>query len=858
LANAAVKEGALPRTGAPGVLHTRHRRCALAGWLALAAFATPVVAAAAPRRVDIAAGTPMARALTAFSAQTDIEILFNPALVTGLRAPRVRGRLEADEALDRLLAGSGLVARWRGGRLLIERGAPERPPPPAAPVAPIVSAEIDAVMVTALRRATAEQNTPLSIRAISGEALNAAGAVTFERVAQRLPGLTLTSTGVGRMRMTLRGVYGSGEATTALYYNDIPVSGPSGTTADPGGSFPDLLLVDVDRLEVLRGPQGTLYGSSAMGGAMKVAFNRADPSRDQLGLEIEGGVVGGRAGGAVTAVANKAFADDRAAVRLTAYRRDEAAFSDNARLGLQGVNAGRTVGGRLAAVWRPSEALRFDLLLASQDSRLNDTGAGAPGEPSHVSRNFVRTPFDSEVLFGALSMESRLPGVRFSASLARYQWNNTRQIDYTGTLQAERGSAAGCARWLALGSSLGCDAGQMGAYASYVDSRTPGLLYQPIDLTADVREARLTSDRDGPLQWTVGVFSETRSDTIDSQVRVADPRTGLPVDAAGFTGRRIVDTRLDQVAVYGEATLAVDDRSDITIGARRFSYDKKTVGEVLVVNIISDTSGGNFRNRVEENGWSVKGMASRRFTPRVMGYMQVSQGFRPGGINTAPGLPSGLQAYGSDTLWNRELGLKSRWLGGRLSANLALYSIDWRDMQYSATSDNGAFAFVTNLGRARIDGAEFDATWSRKGAKVGFNLAATEAVLSRDQTTGALAGLGREGDHLPAVPRVAFTLWGETRRELAGGAALILTGSAAYVGESRSTFESVSPGAGRDLGGVTLIDGRVAVEVGRRSVGVFVENLLDSDAPLFITAGRLPQSFSPQPRRVGLSIRFAY
>ncbi|MDG2531777.1 TonB-dependent receptor domain-containing protein [Caulobacter endophyticus] len=838
-------------------MHTRHRRCALAGWLALAAFATPVVAAAAPRRVDIAAGTPMARALTAFSAQTDTEILFNPALVVGLRAPRVRGRMEADEALDRLLVGSGLVARRHGGRLLIERGLAGRAAPAPSP-APMASAEIDAVMVTALRRTTAEQNTPLSIRVVGGEALKAAGAVTFERAAQRLPGLTLTSTGVGRMRMTLRGVYGSGEATTALYYNDIPVSGPSGTTADPGGSFPDLLLVDIDRLEVLRGPQGTLYGSSAMGGAVKVGFNRADPSRDQLGLEIEGGVVGGEAGGAVTAVANKAFADDRAALRLTAYRRDEAAFSDNARLGLKGVNAGRTTGGRLAGVWRPSEALRFDLLLAGQDSRLNDTGAGAPGEPSHVSRNFVRTPFDSHVWLGALSMEARLPGTRFSASLARYEWDNTRQIDYTGTLQAERGSAAGCARWLALGAGLACDTGQMAGYASYVDSRTPGLLYQPIDLTADVREARLSSDRDGPLQWTVGVFSETRRDTIDSQVRVADPRTGLPVDAAGFTGRRIVDTRLDQVAVYGEATLAVDDRSDVTIGARRFSYDKRTIGEVLVVNVISDTSGGNFRNRVEEDGWSVKGLASRRFAPGVMGYIQVSQGFRPGGINTAPGLPAELQAYGSDTLWNRELGLKSRWLSGRLSANLALYSIDWRDMQYSATSDNGAFAFVTNLGRARIDGVEFDATWSRAGSKLGFNFAATEAVLTKDQTSGALAGLGREGDHLPAVPRTAFTLWGETRRELAGGATLILGGSAAYVGESRSTFESVNPGAGRDLGGVTLIDGRAAIEIGRRSVGLFVENLLDSDAPLFITAGRLPQSFSPQPRRIGMNIRFAY
>lgn len=822
-------------------------------------MAAPLAVAAAPRWIDIAPGTPMARALTTFSAQSDTEILFNPALVRGLAAPRVRGAMEADEALRRLLAGSNLAIRRHDGRLLIERAAvASAPRPPSRPAPePAVPAEIDAVMVTALRRAASEQDVPLSIRVLSGEALAGAGVMTFDGAARRLPGLTLTSTGVGRMRMTLRGVHGSGEATTALYYNEVPVSGPSGTTADPGGSFPDLLLVDLDRVEVLRGPQGTLYGSSAMGGAVKVGFNRADLSQDLAAVELEAGLVGGRASDAAVVVANKAFADGRAGLRLTAYRRDEAAFADNARLGLHGVNAGRTLGARLSAAWRPHEDARIDLLLAHQDSRLDDTGAGSPGEPSYISRNFVRTPFDSQVWFGTLSLDARLRGARLAATVARYEWRSIRQIDYTGTLQAEREGAAGCVRWLAL--AAGCGPEQMAAYAAYVDSRTPGLLYQPIDLLADVREMRLTSDSPSRLQWTVGVFSETRRDSIDSQVRVADPHTGRPLDEAGFTGRRIVDTRLEQVAIYGEAAWALDRASELTLGARRFAYDKTTRGRVLTVNVISDTSGGNFDNRVRESGWSAKASASRRFAPGLTGYAQLAQGFRPGGVNTAPGLPADLQAYGADTLWNRELGLKSRLAQGRLTANLALYRIDWRDMQYSAVSTNGAFAFVTNLGRAQVDGAEVDVVWSvSQRAKLGFNFAATEALLTRDPVAGQGAGLGVKGDHLPAVPRTAWTLWAEARHPLPGGASLTANGAAAYVGRSRSTFESASPAMGRDLGGVLLLDGRVAVEKGRGSVGLFVENLLDADTPLFITAGRLPQSFSAQPRRVGLSVRLLH
>lgn len=829
--------------------------------LAVAGVTVSSAQAAERYWIDIPARVPLAQALTTFSTQTDHEILFKPDLINGLRAPRVVGRLDVDAGLARLLKGTDLTVRRFDGRLLIER--PALAAPRRVIVEPDTRIDLEPVMVTALRRPTLELETPLSMRVLSGADLGRSGIETFDRAAQRLPGLTPTSTGTGRTRLTLRGVYGSGEATTALYYNDVPVSGPSGTTADPGSSFPELLLVDLDRLEVLRGPQGTLYGASAMGGAVKAVFSRPDLATSSLSVAAESNLTARKSGGGQTLILNHAVRPGKAALRVTAYRRQDAAFADNDRLGLPDVNDGLVEGARLGLLVKPGAGLTVQLTLALQDGRVDDTGAAAPGQPAHVSRNFVRTPFDSRIAFGATAVEWRGAGVRVTASAARYEWSSTRFIDYTGTLLGERSSAAGCRRYLRLTDGAACDTGQAAVYAGYVDSRSPGLLHQPIDLQADVREVRASSDGGGDgegfLAWTVGLFDEAREDVIDSQVLVADATTGLPVWSSGFTGRRIVETRLTQRAAFGEVTLGADRDTSLTLGARRFVYDKNTLGRALVVNVISDTSAANFNTSVSERGWSLKVLGSHWFTPDLLGYAQLSQGYRPGGINTAPGLPTSLAAYSADSLWNREIGLKGSWFEARLGLQAALYSVDWQDMQYAAVSTNGAFGFVTNLGRARIDGVELDATWTPEpGLRLGLNLAATAPVLTEDQATGELAGLGSKGDTLPAVPDVSVTTWAEHRRPL-GEAMLTLNASAAYIGRSRSTFESTAAASdNQSLGGVLLIDTRATLERGPGALSLFVENLLDSDEPLFVTTGRMPQVHGPRPRRVGISLRLAY
>ncbi|WP_369059293.1 TonB-dependent receptor [Caulobacter sp. 73W] len=821
-----------------------------------AAVAAPAQAAPSAR-FDIPAGWPLERALTAFSAQSDRDILFSPALVEGLKSRKVSGRLGSDAALDQLLRGTGLTWRSFQGRVLIERVAVAQAPvqPPAPPEPP---SDLDGLVITALRRPTVDQLTPMSVRAIPQSELDRSGVATFERATSTTPGLVATATGVGRNRLTLRGVYGSGEATTALYYDDVPVTGASGTTADPGSSFPELVLVDVNRLELLRGPQGTLHGASAMGGALKVMFNRPDLNAASGSLDLEGSTSAGHGGQAGTLVVNRPLVDGVVGMRVTAYHRTEPAFIDNSRLGLSAVNDSRTNGVRVGIGAKPTDDLTLNFMLTRQTEELDDSSAWTPTGGSYVSTNYGRLPFEGKVTFAVASADWRVRGVRLAAMAAAYKWNSHRRSEYSGVLLAERTSEAGCSRYFSLGSAVSCSVEQMSRWTAYVDSRSPGLLTQPVDMESQVVELRATSDGRGFIGWTFGLFGETREDSIDSQVVVLDAATGVPLEFAGFTGRRAVDSRFQQRAAYGEIIVGADRDTSLTVGARRFDYKRTTIGRTLVVNVISNTAEGNFNKSASETGWSLKFVGSHRLNTRVLLYAQASQGFRPGGINTVPSLSQELAAYRADSLWNYEMGVKGNWLDGRLTANGAVYRIDWRDMQYTAASPNGAFSFLANIGRARINGAEADVTFDPRGPwRTGLNLAYADGVLTEDQESAIAAGLGSAGDRLPVVPRFAAGAWVEYARPLSSRLDLLLRADATHTGRSHSAFASSSADDTR-LGGVMLVNLRAGVRTHAWNLGAYVENVLDDDSPSFASTGRQPQVYGPRPRRVGVAVGYAF
>jgi outer membrane receptor protein involved in Fe transport len=799
---------------------------------AAALLAPPYAQAAgaeAVSRFDIPA-QPLSQALNQLALQSNREILFSPRLTAGRRGPPLRGAFSPEDALARLLEGSGLMVRLEGRSFLIQPIPAPLPAPHPATAKPSPQSDsndpLESVVVTALKRDSQMQKTPLSITVLTGETLSRLGMVDLERAAPLLPGLKLISTSFGR-RLVLRGVYGAGEATTGLYYDETPMTGPVGTTADPGVMTPELALVDVDRIELLRGPQGTLYGSGSMGGALRVLFRR--PDLDDAGGFVSANAAslrhGGQAGG-VTAAVNPVIVPGVLAARLTVYDLDTPGAIDNVRLGLSDVDSTEVKGARLGVQWRPNDRLSVLLSATTQTTHRDDISAWHDVAGPWRTRHAARAPFDGQIDLASASLHWRGDAVEVTATASWYRWRLTRRSDYSGVLLGERDSASGCARYYAL--SGACDGGQMQGYASYVDSLYPAILNQPAKLTSSIQEVRASSVRDSPISWTVGLYNEVRDDHIDSQVPHVDSLTGAPQQPVVLIGQRSIDNHLSQSAVFGEISYDPAPETRLTLGARRFSYVKRDRGEVQIPNVVSGTwAGYAIDARSPEQGWSLKALASRQFTADVLGYVQVSQGFRPGGVNVVPGLTDALAPYRSDRLTNYEAGLKSQSTGHRFTANLATYQIDWRDMQYSAQTQNRAFSFLTNIGASRIRGIEAEfAARSLWGWDAAASATFTDARLTADQITNTAIGLGLEGDRLPIVPRFATAGSLERRWSLANEMEGRLRLDAAYTGTSRSAFNPGNPDYLK-MGGYATFGVSFGLEHASWRGELAIDNLLD-------------------------------
>ncbi|MDR6624973.1 TonB-dependent receptor [Caulobacter segnis] len=806
------------------------------------------------RRFDLPA-QPLSQALNQLALRSDREILFSPTLTLGRRSPSLSGTFTAEQALARLLAGSGLTFRLEGRSFLVVPAPKPREEPEArpSPVAPPI--DLDSLVVTALKRSSLVQRTPVSMVVVDGEQLSRMAMANIEQAAPMLPGLKLISTAFGR-RLVLRGVHGAGEATTGLYYDETPMTGPVGTTADPGVMAPELALVDVDRIELLRGPQGTLYGSGAMGGALRILFKRPDLGGDTglVGVSVASLAHGGRSASAA-AVLNAVVVPDALAVRLTAYDQRQPGVIDNIRLGLSDVDDSRVRGVRLAALWEKSPRLSVLVSGSHQSSHRGDISAwndtAGPWRTVHAGR----APFDGDIDLASAVVKWRGDAVDITAVSSWYRWKLVRRSDYSGVLLGERTSAAGCRRMFSIAAA--CSGAQMAGYSAYVDSVYPAILNQPADLTARIHEIRAASIGSGPLRWSLGAYSEVREDYIDSQVRHVDPATGGPVEPTVLIGRRDIENHLSQHAVFGEASYAVAPGAELTIGARRFDYVKRDRGAVQIPNVISGTwMDYAIDARARERGWSLKALASREFAPGLFGYAQISQGFRPGGVNVVPGLPETLAVYRSDRLDNAELGLKSQSADRRLALNLALYRARWRDMQYAAQTQNRAFNYVTNIGAARIQGLEVEGT-ARKVA--GWDLAAsltlTDARLTADQVANSAIGLGLKGDRLPSVPKVSASASVERRWTLADALTARLRFDAHYAGVARSAFNAGNADYLK-MGGYAAFGVSAGLENRAWSADLSVENLLDRAG----RASAARNTFGPveyfgiMPRAVRLSL----
>jgi outer membrane receptor protein involved in Fe transport len=719
------------------------------------------------------------------------------------------------------------------------------------------------IVVTALKRDTRLQDTPIAISAVGGDSLQRGGTTSFADLTRNAPSLRVVDGGPGNRRVILRGVTAAGEPTVGVYYDESPVSGSVGTTSDAAGSTPDFRLFDVERAEVLRGPQGTLYGSGSMGGTVRIIFEK--PKADRVEAAFGGtlsAVQSGGVGASADAMVNVPIVDDVIALRVVGNYNQFAGYVDNIYYGRKNINDGYSYGGRALLRITPTDALTVDLAayyekVATNSPRwIAETGQRYATDGRSESGNY-----DTNRIFsGTLNYD--FGPVALTAVTTYFHRDRIVVGDVSDTFNG-RNNAAGCQRYH-LSNARACTPAELSTYLDLTNRILFSSLYQPQFVKNWTNELRLSSTGDGPFNWTVGVFSEDRKTEVRSTLLTADPNSGLLlpfVDQNIFYDRTIND-HLKQKAAFAELSYKLFDKLTLTAGARYYDYDKTVGGRVDKGQEHYVSKVTPFQEaRSKEDGVVYKFNASYEVNPDYMIYAQASQGFRPGGVNQVIGLPAALAAYTSDSLWNYEVGVKTHPMAG-VYFNLTGYRIDWDNLQVSGrTSGTGSvFGLISNAGAARIEGveAEFNAT-PLSGLSLSANLGYTNARLSEDQVSEVVVATGRKGDRLAFVPRWNASGSAEYTFGLTDTFDGIFRVDAAYVGSSYSTLSKVDAFR-RKVDSYELVNARIGLQASDSdwNAFLFVNNVFNAAAvnsrSSSSNTGGKTTVFSSPPRTIGISL----
>ena len=718
-----------------------------------------------------------------------------------LPTPAVHGRVSMGEALDRLLAGSGYVARrvgetaWRIERAPARPAPAVRPGPSPAPVAePVETVAAEPIVVTAPKRAVSLDSLPMAVSVLRlSPVQQSAPANGTALVAAESEGLAMTSLGPGRNRLFLRGVAdspfnGESQSTVAVVFDEARL-----TYAAPD---PDIRLVDVERVEVLKGPQGSLYGSGALGGIYHVVSRRADVDDASLALSLGGeSVAHGERGWNGTAVANLPLATGTAALRLVGYSAREAGWIDTGALADS--NRTQLLGGRANLGLEAGGGWRADLsgllqLIESRDSRYV-YAPGARARPGQLAE-----PHDNDMrhLAARLAREGGGIDVMLSTGIS----------------------------WHEVGDTLDATVGAQGFGLPSPRLLTDERLYRVWD-----SEARI-GGRAGLIRWLAGL----------SHVEARQTALVTLHGMAGNTATIDDDRRNTRdVALFGDVTVPLGSGLSLDAGARLF---RSTVTETRRI------AAGSISRRHHRSGMTPSVALSWQPGPGQLVWLRYASAWRQGGSDIGPS--GALETLKSDELktieagWRREVGR-----GGRLE--LGLFASRWNNLQSDLLEPDGLIE-TANVGDARIVGAEVSLDWPlAKGLRLEAGANFTDARLTRNMTGAEL-----DDRRLPVVPRVTARIAMAHEFPL-GPAHVRLRATLRHVGSQRLSFD---PAIDRPMG--STIEDRIEAqaELAGFTLALAADNLFGGADDSFAFGNPLrfatTRQYTPQrPSTVSLTLR---
>ncbi|QIB64539.1 TonB-dependent receptor domain-containing protein [Kineobactrum salinum] len=807
------------------------------------------MAAGEPRQdLAIAAGS-LERALLAIARQTGVQIIFSSELVQDLASPSLQGQYSLDSALQAALEGSGLVARRVARQvvviepraaIVIDGESESEPEPEPTAVAAVTREE---VIVTASRRPGRMQSTPIGLSVLTNAGLERRGADGVADFGRLLPGVMLFQANRNRGVFTIRGiatnVFGSNsQDPVSVYLNETPLVDSFGAVVQP-----DLRLFDIARVEVLRGPQGTLFGSGALGGTVRIITNKPDAGApDALARVDLGHTRGGGWRQRYDAMVNLPLVADELALRLVGYYRDEAGWVRNIRLGTD--NSTRDWGGRAALRWQPGERLALNLELVHQDSQPQDGDSWDPSLGRFSKSSLIPEARPSTLSNYHLAIDYEIPGLASLLSATSYQESGT--AVYT------------------QGSSLsGLDVPLLAEH-------------DPWRTRFFTQEFRLVGDHHPQLDWVAGAAFVDRRSLVHFNIRL--PGLARELGRALPTENLIssvIRQQSRELAVFGDLGYQLTQRWRLFAGARVFDtrvHYREPRRQVLDLDGLALQELA-LANDNRDNGLTWRAGLSFAPAANIMLYGSISKGYRIGQVNpnqaAAGGSPPGQEipeGYEPDTTLNYEIGLKSGWFNQRLLLNLAAYHIDWDNIQIDASRPSDGLSFVTNAGRAVSRGLELElATKPAPGFSADLAVTLQDASIQSIGLGDGLRSGARAGDTLPGS--ADFKVAGSLQYEWQSGHGRQLYArlDAQYVGASPAWF-SDSAGSAAPAGGTpprnaaySNVNLGLGIVARHWQLGFYIENLINNDDQLLrnrYAGGSRVNSL--RPRTIGTRLKFFY
>ncbi len=694
------------------------------------------------------------------------------------------------------------------------------------------------ILVTAQKREERLLDVPLSISVVSGDDLIASGAGQLTDFAGYIPGLQVDTAGSpGQSTISLRGIGPLGpSATVGTYLDEAPV-GSSSVYARSAAFNLDLMPYDIARIEVLRGPQGTLYGASSIGGLLKYVTVEPSLSRTEFkgGAELFGISGAGKAGYAAQAFANIPLAPDRAGLTISYARRQSPGYIDNVETGVRDQNQVVQQGARaalrieasdrlsltLSGIWQRIESANNALVIEGLSDGLR-IGDGLS------NNNYLEEPFAKSFYWAALEGDLDLDFATLSMT-STYNRNVTRQRN-----DASR-----------VFGILFPFLGQPGPGLSAFDLR--------LELKKFTQEIRLASASDSQIEWLIGAFY-THEDSTNEQNVSALTLDRLPIAGLDPLAVAALPSIYQEYALFGNVTYKFSPKFDVSAGLR-WARNEQNFRQI---------SSGVLLPPANRPGSSAENVLTYSIGPRwqptenITAYFRVASGYRPGGPNVI--LPNVPPIVKSDRLTNYELGVKAELLDRRLGIEAALFRMDWRDIQL--TVDFNGVTGGANAGKARSQGFEASMVWRPADRlSLAINGAYTDAKLTED--TPPSVG-GKKGDRLPRIPEFSGSATIEYGFSLGAKSEAALNLGLRYAGARISGAESSPRSAVAEP--YTAVDFNAKIILSERySVRGYVRNLLGSTGAISRDLGRdglgRPTFYivAPvQPRTFGLALEAAF